>query len=406
MVGPDLKRKPGALILLAISLLCFCPSLAAEDPSWSLYQDGLRAFAEKRFGDALNAWQDAVKNRKERFGRTSELLRSALTEPAALRAKDSVRRLIQGFASEGFSERDIAQVKAEAGGSLKREVELWRAKNPSKAFFDFLLAADTVFEARGSAGIEDSLKALLETSALLERYPEAEFGIGRVFLAEGESRLAEFQFRLALDCAASLETPPLRYEIIDALASVARSRGLWKDYEDWLRQDLAGSEIFSPRNDFLRQAMKKALVVQGIDSFLAVYRIDEVRIARPAAELGEFLLRNGRSEAVTHLAIAVNALVTRGIARLREEEPSFSFDRLQTFWAKARADKELSAWLEEAGLRRDLYYLGEALLVEGSRESARGIFGILSAAGKGDAWAEASRLALRRPAGSPATTLP
>ncbi|HUX36883.1 MAG TPA: hypothetical protein VMV44_03190, partial [Rectinemataceae bacterium] len=218
--------------------------------------------------------------------------------------------------------------------------------------------------------------------------------------------LAKFQFERALDAAPALEVPDQRYEILAALAEVYRSQRDWTSYEAELRLSLADAEVFSQTNDFLRTAMERALDIEGFDSMLHLYPLDDPRIIGPSANLGEFLLRNGRPQAAIYLALSTDAIVTRALAMLRVNDPTLAFSSLVDLSGLISADRELAAWCDESGLWKYLYYLGEALVADSRLDSGRALFqSIVKAKGSG-AWGRAAALALARPLGSRPAFLP
>ncbi|MEI6876252.1 MAG: hypothetical protein WCL50_14105 [Spirochaetota bacterium] len=394
------KRSTMALPFLMGLLLFINPALWAKDASWNTYQEGRGLFEEKKLGEALNAWKRAIDERRTYFRKASAGIEAALATSEGRRAKDSITSLLDFFGRGTIGEREAAAIKAESGSSLRKEAQLYKAKLPDQTFSGFLDGLLAVVELRGADYLHDSLAKLLMTSRDLEGYPEAEFWIGRIFLAEGERNLAEIQFVKALAKSAALEIPEERFAILEELASVYRFAEKWKDYEDTLASILAASTLFSEKNAFLRQAMERALVAQGFDALVRLYRIDEGRILAPAAEYGEYLLRRGRSQADLYLAIAGNGYVSRIIDRVKEAEPSFVFTNLSDLFPRIQRDAQLKAWTEEVGVWKILYYLGEALLDQSERFAGRALLEELAQSPAIGPWARASRLALARRADS------
>jgi len=379
---------------------------SASDLAWQHYEDAQQAFDEHRFDVALTDWQDAAAERKDRFVQASSAIERALALPEAANAWDRVDLLVERLASKEFGAREFALIREAAAGSPRREMESLHLKTQSPDFANFTSAWLAIEELRGAAAINNSLKTLKTLALELQSYPEAEFGIGKVFNVEGELALAELQYRKALDAAASLEVPDDRLEIVMALAGVHKSKGDWKSYEDDLRLALADSVIFSPQDDFMRTAMERALDLEGFDTMVSLYPVHEPKIIGPASALGEFFLRNGRSQATISLALAADAMITQVMERLRINEPGSDYSSLSALADRIAARREVAEWCDAKGLWKYLYYLGESLLGDSRLQAGRRLLRELAGAKGGGAWGRAAAQALARPSGVKPAILP
>lgn len=402
-------RRPPSQVLLA-TILCLGPlSFAAQaDQAWQRYEDGAQAFAAKRLDKALAAWQEAVTMRKARFESVVSSIDAAMAEPEAKNVRDSVSELVRRFGIGEFGSRAFGDLLSKAQGSMRREMEALHLMTRKKVVGDFTDAWLAVEELRGAESIHDSLSSLRSLAAALRDYPEAEYGIGKVFFAEGELGLAELQYRRALDEAGILEVPDERDEIVLSLAEVAKAKGDLKSYEDRLSQALAEAPVFAATDSaaFLRTAMERALDIEGFDSLVRLYPLDDPRIVKPASLYGEFLLRSGRSPAVQYLAFAADAAVTEAVKRIRAKDPGFSYPGLPALADRMAGDQDLSTWWNDAEVWKYLYYLGEALLADSRIDSGRSLLRHIADSRGSEAWGRAAALALARPAGSKPAVLP
>ncbi len=387
-----------ALFFLAAML----SSASGAEARWRvLYEDGLDAFEARDLGKALQDFQDAIVERRTGFEKAVASIAAVSESAEAKHSKDSIHAFIETKAKTILFAREISSIHASAAGSLLAEAEALKARNPDRLQSNFLEALISVLDARGEEAIRGSLKRLEEEARLLKAFPEAEYGLGKVFLAEGELKLAAAQFERALSMAASLEIPEGRSEFLDSLASVQKSLGDLIAYEATLRQELMDLSPFGEKEAFLRQAMERSLVNEGFDTFARLYRIDEIRVSKPAAELGEYLLRRGRSQAVIHLAISANAVITRALTEIRRKEPSYQYIGLHDLASALRRQSGLEEWTEKSGLWKCLYYLAEALAAQPVAQASKELFLELSSMENAGAWAAASRQALLRKDGKP-----
>jgi len=370
------------------------------DPSWLSYQDGLGLVEERRFGEAIDSFRKAIDARAERSAEAVKRIDAALAEKEAARAKGSLSTLVELLAARDFIDSDIARIKAASGGSITKEMSLIAERRPSSVLDAFIKAARLVLGVTGSPRIGDSLAALKSAAASMRYYPEAEYAIGRIYLAEGELGLAELQIRRAIDMSESLDVPAQRYAMLAALAEVYRDAGRERDYELALGEIVAASELFSKKQEFLRLAMERTLMRDGIDKFMLLYRVKEDFVRDACSKLGAHYLANGRPTAVIYLASSVNIALTESIAALRAQEPGYSYSSMGDLLERIAAEPSLARYAKEAGVYRDMILLGEALALAGSRESARGIWTALIAARAPAPWDAEARAALARPAGA------
>jgi tetratricopeptide (TPR) repeat protein len=389
-------------ILVGVLLAFSAPNCAAADsiPSdWQSFQNGLRLFKERHLGEALDAFKNAIQQRASIFGDALRDIDVVLNDKAVRPADDSIMGLIRNLAPRDLIRYDMDAIDRQAGGSLPEEIRLLRQKNLSFDFDNFLRAAQLVITKRGESLIGDSLTRLRSNASVLRAYPEADYWIGKIYLAEGETGLAEMQFQRAYDEREAFDTPDQAYILLQSLAELYRDQGKMNDYESALLSITDATNLFSKKSDYLRLAMEKTLSSRGIDAFISLYRVDESFPLRAYSELGAFYLRNGRPLAVIYLAAAVDTQLSRAISAIKAYEPVYAYGGLAELLGRIRADRDMSDYARESGLYRDLELLGEALSAEGYRDSARGIWRILAKVPGIEPWNTRASAALARPSG-------
>jgi hypothetical protein len=371
----------------------------AASRSWLLLEEGSRLFADKRLGEALVAFKKAAESRDEQFADASRSIDAAMKSKEAKQAKGSLSALVWLLAEREIIASGREAIKARAGGSLVSELALIRERSPSDPLRGLIDATLLVAEEGGLSRIGDSLDSLRNEAARLRSYPEAEFRMGQVYLAEGETRLAELQLLRAYDMRDALYDYSDRIAVLDALAGIYRSQGKMKDYELKLQEIAQQSELFAERDEYYRNAMERTLARQGFDKFMALYRIGQAWPASAYARLGAFYLDAGRRVSVIYLAAASNAVLTRILETVKISEPLYQYPGLEALAEKIAGDAELSRYASETGLWGDLVLLGEALAATGERESAREIWSVVSGLRGIDLWSVRASRALRRAPG-------
>jgi tetratricopeptide (TPR) repeat protein len=301
-----------------------------------------------------------------------------LAERDAAKAKDSLSGLILRMSRRDLIDADIGRIDAASGGSLWAKAGLLRERRLSSDFADFLDSLILVLDLRPEKAFGDSIAALRSQAQDLASYPEAQYWIGRVYLAEGELRLAELQFQRAYAERASLEIPDDRFTFLYDLASLYKTASNWIGFETCLLEIVAEDPLFGDDKSFLRSAMERTLTGSGYDLFFALYREEDGPWTAAERELGEFYLESGRPQALIHLAAASGGCLRTAAGRIAKLNPSWEYASLAELLDRVQADRELPAFAQDASLWQNLYELGLALDAAGNRAGARDIWKALA----------------------------
>lgn len=370
------------------------------DPSWLAYQEGRKLFAEKRLGEALLSFKKAIDTRKSLFERASSDIEAALDAKEAAKARGSLSALVSLLASRDLIPQELEAIRERSEGSIVTEMALLRERVTSNPLHGLIDAALLVVEDRGLSRFGDSLAALKKAAEELASYPEAEFWVGKVYLAESEAKLAELQVARACEMSSSLENAGDLAEMLGVLAGIFRSEGDLKDCEAALRRIADASELFSGKDEHYRNSMERILARQGIDKFMDLYRVDESLALSAYSELGSLYLDAGRPIATIYFAAAVNASLTAAMGDIKTDEPRYSFSGIVDLLKRILADAERSHYAEGSGLWKNLVLLGQALSATGDRESAREIWAAVASVPAPEPWRKRAQAALAKPAAS------
>jgi tetratricopeptide (TPR) repeat protein len=273
-----------------------------------------------------------------------------------------------------------------ASGSIVAEMGLIRESSPTGALRGLIDAALLVGEEGGISRIGDSLAALKKASADFSKYPEAEFALGKLYLAEGEARLAELQMLKARDMSASLLQPEDRFDMLESLADLYKARGDLKDYETALREIADSSDLFATKDEYYRNSMERILGGRGFDTFMKLFRVEQNYPISSYSKLGELYLEAGRPIATLYLAAAVNACLTREIREVRIDEPGYEYSNLVDLVSRIIANRDMAAYATQAHLWKDLVLLGESLTTSGDRDTAKALWTIVAKTQKSESW--------------------
>lgn len=356
------------------------------DPSWLSYQEGVKLYGEKKLGESLLAFKKAIDERASLFERASSDIETALETKEAARAKGSLSSLVKLLALRDMIPQAYETLHEQASGSIVAEMGLIRESSPTGPLRGLIDAALLVGEEGGLSRFGDSLAALKKAASDFSKYPEAEFALGKLYLAEGEARLAELQMLKARDMSSSLLQPEDRFDMLDSLAELYKARGDLKDYEASLREIADSSELFAAKDEYYRTSMERILGSRGFDMFMKLFRIEQSYPISSYSKLGELYLDAGRPIAALYLAAATNATLTRIIREIRIDEPGYEYSGLADLASQIVANKEMAAYAIEARLWKNLVLLGEALTTSGDRDTAKELWAIVVVAQKAESW--------------------
>jgi hypothetical protein len=366
------------------------------DPAWIHYQEGLKLFGEKRLGEAIIAFQNAIDERAELFGRAVSDIDAALATKEAKKAKGSLSGLLSLLAQRDMIPQDYERLHEKAAGSIVAELGLIRETAPSGALRGLVDASLLVAEEGGLSRFGDSTAALRKAASELASYPEAEFQLGKVYLAEGEIRLAELQMLKAVDVSAALERPESRFDMLGELAELYRAKGDMKGYESSLKKIADASQLFSSKDEYYRNSMERILSARGFDTFMKLFRLEETWPVDAYSRLGDYYLQGGRPIATLYFAAAVDATLTRAIGEIRIDEPSYEYSGLADLVSRIQSDRALSDYAERSGLWKNFVLLGEALVASGDRQTARDLWSVVSKARPTELWGKKAAADLAR----------
>ncbi|MFP4205564.1 MAG: tetratricopeptide repeat protein [Spirochaetota bacterium] len=268
---------------------------------------------------------------------------------------------------------------------------------------------------RGLRALEErdlgaALERFREALSKEEPFPEAEAGIGRVFMAEGNVRLSIRQFERALEHTESFYVAESEYAVRYELAELYRQQERWADYEETLASIAERNPQFSPDHDpELRRLVPEVLTrrrAEGrpreprLDTILTLYRLDANFAYRAHLELGERLIDGGRyDEAVDHASFAAVAALSRLVEELRRRHYDYEFESVRQLLEDALEAERLQRYVEEAEVFRALLRLGAAVWgTDPSSNVPEEIWEVAAAfPDVGGEWAQRAARALERP---------
>jgi tetratricopeptide (TPR) repeat protein len=211
--------------------------------------------------------------------------------------------------------------------------------------------------------------------------PEAEMAIGDVFLIEGETELAEEQYKKAYEQRQSFIVPEDVYTVLYKLADLYKITARTGDWEAALTKVLAENET-RYTEIFLRQkeTYLDMYLEQGLNKLLELYRLERIPEAKAHWELAELYYRSGVFDrtALIHRLFGIVAIVSDAIVEYRHVNPLYQFNDLAEFLALSSERENIRSYYLAVNLYEHLYYLGVSTFRFGNEDRARQLWELVA----------------------------
>ncbi len=363
----------GALIVF---LLAASTAFGAEEQYWMLLEKGKRLFREGLYGDAMIQFEDAIRSRRSLFEGAERSFIDALSMPdvrnlgddlAAIEAHIEARRLLA------------------AGGALA-----------------------TLYSIVERESLSNSAQRALSRFKDLKAYPEAEYWLGEVYRIEGETAIALAQYQKALDARSQMEIPEEARIVRSRMAMLHAQRREYNAMESQLLAILSEDPLWSDqRRGFVRDAMIRNLVSDGVDRFLVLYRHENTATYEAQRDLGVYYYQTGRHDrASSHLLFAFLMAATSVIEEVGSESHEYVFTSFSATLKAAYALEPVREHLKTAEFPKVLYYLAASLYANGRRPAATELWRLASTYPDSGEWGRRSARQLAAPFIEPSTETP
>jgi tetratricopeptide (TPR) repeat protein len=209
----------------------------------------------------------------------------------------------------------------------------------------------------------EALRSFRAAASARHPFPEADFGIGRIFQAEGAYDLALRHYNVALQHAHVLEVPDTAFLIRYQKAEVLRLSGDQEGFESMLRGIALSEPGFAEASlADRREAYLSVLRSQGLDRLLVLYRMNDGFSHRAHRDLGVHLVDTGRCrDALMHLTFAVMKGLSTLAAEVGREEFDYTYSTAASLIAQSLERRHLTSYIDREELFRSLFYLALAL---------------------------------------------
>jgi tetratricopeptide (TPR) repeat protein len=349
-----------------------------ERPWWYTMEQGKLFFRQGDYGSALLSFEDARRQRYDRYAGMERDFINFLSMPEVRPIGDSLTTL-----ESYVRERNHAGVE-----DVLREL-FYRVSREQ---------------------LRDSALVALEELGKFKDYPEAEYWIGETYRVEGELGLALGQYQKALALNARLEDPNFELDLLYKVADIYRTRQEFKQMEETLLTIVEGSNVRGEPWDplwsgnmgssgrFARDSMARILENSGPVRFLVMYRYNNGPVERAHRLLGLYYYASNRyNRATEHLMFAFLIQNSVLIEETQRSHYDYVFESLDTLLDTLERRDDLARFIERVEYYRCAYYLGSVLYGIGRAASARELWTFLSGRERIGAWQSRALAQLQRP---------
>ncbi|MDR1507545.1 MAG: hypothetical protein LBI67_10640 [Treponema sp.] len=339
------------------------------EPFWLTLEQGKKFFREGEYGEALNRFETARREKENKYTRLERDLVAVLSLHEVRKFGDDL----------GLVEIYIQKTYRTAAAAALNEL-----------YYRF-----------PRTGLGNSAQKALDVFERLKKYPEAEYWIGEVYRLEGEYGIALAQYQKAYDQRDSFSGPGFDIDVLYKIADILRLRGDYTGMEKRLNEILS-SDVSWNEESLARSTMVNSVVNGGLDRFLVLYRSEKPALEKAHRLLGfHYYSSNRQSLAVQHLLFSFLIQNTVVIEALKKQRYDYRFTTLGTLLTdigESGGDtrRALEQYMAESDYYRVLYYLGNSFYGNGRTAAARGIWSFLAERGP-SAWSGRARNQLSRP---------
>ncbi|MDR1748312.1 MAG: hypothetical protein LBR47_04565 [Spirochaetaceae bacterium] len=321
-----------------------------ETYSWRVLAQAETAFEQGEYGTALMLAEQAWVNKKNETGWRVSVLTEALKPAEVRRVGDTISSVI------------------------------WILEERQSA--DALEILDDLLRIHGSDFFDNSITQLVSYISAGSVYPESRYLMGRIYIREGEYKLAEEYLLAAWNEREYLNVPSLDYSILYELAGLAGLNDEYTKYEEYLLLILAHDEAFGqPGNEspLLHSVLRILDTGITLDKLFELYRHNAYMEIPAYNQLAAFYLRSGRTDRALSVSLLGSlSAFTRIYNAVEERDIGFTYVSFAEVLKKMLSYPVIRTWAEENSIRSGFELFADILAASGKRVLAAELTGALA----------------------------
>lgn len=228
-------------------------------------------------------------------------------------------------------------------------------------------------------------------------YPEADFLIGRIYQLEGEFDIALDFYERARKESAYLDIPEELFDILYAMADLAKQQKKDEVYEQTLLLILDNDPNF--KDEVLLTALVRTIdydTEKHVERFFMLFRCEPHHSLRALYELGNIYERNGEAEqALKCAALGTVEAFTHILGSLDERDASFSYTDYGAFLRQTARYADVVEWGSRLHVWDLMFQFADRVAARGDTVFARTLYAIMAESMPDAYWREEAANRLR-----------
>ena len=224
-------------------------------------------------------------------------------------------------------------------------------------------------------------------------YPEADFLIGRVYQLEGEFDIALEFYERARKESAYLDVPAESFDILYAMADLAKQQEKKETFEQLLGSILENDANFEDASFF--SALLRTIdfdTEKHVDRFFMLFRAEPNRSLEALYELGLLYEANGEAEkALKCAALGTIEALTHILSTLGERDSGFKYTNFGDFLQEAGRYSDIVEWGNNGHVWDMMFHFAERVSKRGKTVFAHRLYTIMAENMPDEYWRQESR---------------
>lgn len=318
----------------------------SEEKYWKLLEKAEVAFDAGNLGDAIQFAEMAKKQKKLEKQGIIEEIENALVPSEVKGVGDSIQ--------------DIMLV-------LEKRDEI-----------SVLSILNEVFDLYPIAQFDDSMKKLLNFLSNQIDYPEADFLIGKIFIAEGELEIARNFLLSAWKKIAILDIPLVKYDIIYTIARLEKLSHNFSEYEKWMLliiSDDTNLYLDGEISPFFASLIATLKNEDSLDKVLLMYRLENNIDVKIYYELAKYYFDKNEIDRAFELSTQALLLSVSKIERIvKNRQQSYQYKGFSPILNQIKKYSDIESWAVAKRFWENLILFADILKIYEKETLAKNVY--------------------------------
>lgn len=330
-------KKSRSVVAILLTCIIFSVSAKSFDEAWKLLDEAKMQYDYGEVGQALKYAENAKEMRKNASTEAVDSLESALKPLAVQEVGDGIPEV--------------------------EEILTERMENDALKYIRILT------DLYGNSWFNNSITEIKEFYRERTVYPEADYLIGKIYMMEGEYYAAADFFDKAIENAAVLDIPDVKYDILYDAAELARLQKKEEKYEGYLLRILEENTDFVAEKakgsgeyvytSYLTAIVNYARRETSLDQFFLLYRSSQYKSLNALLKLTDYYQQKGEQERARNTGILASIIsFTRIYEIMTGRNRKYEYKTFDGFLKESEKYRDVREWMDTNCIWKGFYNLG------------------------------------------------